>query len=157
MATNEENPEIRGNYTWSIPTLPMNDKYTICSGYTRQHYNAYVTEPIITLFAQYYNSDPCTVYDVQNAIKKEHFTSPIFQIGSFQWYLEVLVLSVSVYVFGYIRKMIRISHLNPKGVSERFQRREPGTMCTIHLFSHSPTECQFHQCYIHHITRGDLH
>eukprot|EP01084_Bolivina_argentea_P122566 217180_1 len=76
-------------YCWKIPSINKHQKQLICHGYVRQHYNKYVITPIIQLFAMFYSNQDYILQDIKNAENGEPFSSPIFSVESFRFYLEL--------------------------------------------------------------------
>eukprot|EP01084_Bolivina_argentea_P316006 547663_1 len=78
------------SFTWSLPSMPNIEKELLCHGFVHNHYKKHIPQEILNLFTQFYSFDLVTVKDITNdSIVRHRFTSPIFEINSTKWYLEL--------------------------------------------------------------------
>eukprot|EP01083_Nonionella_stella_P242972 847083_1 len=76
-------------YIWKIPSTNSYPKDLLTYGYIRQNTSRHIIDPIIHLFASYYDAESFTLLDIQHARNLQLFVSPIFTYRDFKWYLEL--------------------------------------------------------------------
>eukprot|EP01084_Bolivina_argentea_P170987 296249_1 len=79
----------RQHFIWQIPSLSDEHKLWICITYAQQHFNKYITLPVIHLISQYYTNNSLTLQQIKSASTKQLFISPIFSLCSFKFYLRL--------------------------------------------------------------------
>ena len=76
--------------TWSISSLPNQQKQLLCVGYGRHYSDKLIPSDIHGLIQRYYSFGEVSIQDIHqmNDFSKQPLLSPVFQFNNLHWYLE---------------------------------------------------------------------